>query len=100
MIHVSLASCEQGEADADALQAAGVAIKRHQGAGLIHGYFSWGEASEAAQIEAQRARRFQGHARTGCVKAHPPETGSELRIAPELTPSIVLSGHDQTLNLA
>ena len=46
----------QGEAYADALQAAGVLTKRHQGAGLIHGYFGLGEASEAAGLEAQRAR--------------------------------------------
>jgi acetyl esterase len=30
--------------------------KRHHGAGLIHGYFGMGEASEAARLEAQRAR--------------------------------------------
>jgi hypothetical protein len=40
----------------DALQAAGVSTRRHQGAGLIHGYFGMGEASEAARLEAQRAR--------------------------------------------
>jgi acetyl esterase/lipase len=39
----------------DALQAAGVPTKRHQGAGLIYGYFGLGEASEAARLEAQRA---------------------------------------------
>ena len=47
---------DEGEAYADALQAAGVPTKRHQGAGLIHGYFGMGEASEAARLEAQRAR--------------------------------------------
>jgi acetyl esterase len=47
---------DEGEAYADALQAAGVSTKRHQGAGLIHGYFGMGEASEAARPEAQRAR--------------------------------------------
>jgi acetyl esterase/lipase len=30
---------DEGEAYADALQAAGVTTERHQGAGLIHGYF-------------------------------------------------------------
>ena len=36
---------------------AGVSTKRHQGAGLFHGYFGMGgEASEAARLEAQRAR--------------------------------------------
>ena len=47
---------DEGEAYVDALQAAGVPSKRHQGAGLIHGYFGMGEASEAARLEAQRAR--------------------------------------------
>jgi alpha/beta hydrolase fold len=42
----------RGEAYADALQAAGVSTKRHQGAGLIHGYFGMDEASEAARLEA------------------------------------------------
>ena len=47
---------DEGEAYADALQAAGVATKRHHGFGLIHGYFGLGEASDSAQFEAQRAR--------------------------------------------
>ena len=47
---------DEGEAYVDALQAAGVPTKRHQGAGLIHGYFGMGDASEAARLEAQRAR--------------------------------------------
>ena len=47
---------DEGNAYADALQAAGVATKRHHGAGLIHGYFGLGEASETARFEAQRAR--------------------------------------------
>jgi acetyl esterase len=47
---------DEGEAYADALESAGVPTKRHQGAGLIHGYFGMGEASEAARLEAQRAR--------------------------------------------
>jgi acetyl esterase len=43
---------DEGEAYADALQAAGVSNRRHQGAGLIHGYFGMGEPSEAARLEA------------------------------------------------
>ena len=47
---------DEGTAYAAALQAAGVATKHHRGAGLIHGYFGLGEASETARLEAQRAR--------------------------------------------
>ena len=47
---------DEGKAYADALQAAGVPMKYHHGAGLIHGYFGLGEASETARREAQRAR--------------------------------------------
>jgi acetyl esterase len=47
---------DEGEAYADVLQRAGVPTKRHQIGGLIHGYFGMGEASEAARLEAQRAR--------------------------------------------
>jgi acetyl esterase len=47
---------DEGKAYADALQAAGVATKYHAGAGLIHGYFGLGDASETARREAQRAR--------------------------------------------
>ena len=47
---------DEGKAYADALIAAGVATKYHHGAGLIHGYFGLGEASETARREAQRAR--------------------------------------------
>ena len=47
---------DEGKAYADALSAAGVATKYHHGAGLIHGYFGLGEASEIAKREAQRAR--------------------------------------------
>jgi acetyl esterase len=47
---------DEGKAYADALAAAGVATKYHQGAGLIHGYFGLGDASETALREAQRAR--------------------------------------------
>ncbi len=47
---------DEGKAYADALAAAGVATKYHHGAGLIHGYFGLGDASETARHEAQRAR--------------------------------------------
>ena len=47
---------DEGKAYADALTAAGVATKYHDGKGLIHGYFGLGEASETARREAQRAR--------------------------------------------
>jgi acetyl esterase len=47
---------DEGKAYADALAAAGVTTKYYQGAGLIHGYFGLGEASETARREAQRAR--------------------------------------------
>jgi acetyl esterase len=47
---------DEGKAYADALSAAGVATKYYEGAGLIHGYFGLGEASETAGREAQRAR--------------------------------------------
>jgi acetyl esterase len=47
---------DEGKAYADALAAAGVETQYHHGAGLIHGYFGLGEASQAARIEAQRAR--------------------------------------------
>ena len=46
----------QGKAYAEALAAAGVATKYHHGAGLIHGYFGLGDASETARREAQIAR--------------------------------------------
>jgi acetyl esterase len=47
---------DEGKAYADALAAAGVPTKYHYGAGLIHGYFGLGDASETAKAEAQRAR--------------------------------------------
>jgi acetyl esterase len=47
---------DEGKAYADALAAAGVPTKYHEGAGLIHGYFGLGEASPVARLEAQRAR--------------------------------------------
>lgn len=47
---------DEGDAYAEALQAAGVATSHYRGAGLIHGYFGLGEASETARIEAQRVR--------------------------------------------
>src|ERR1700710_1335837 len=47
---------DEGKAYADALAAAGVATRYHDGLGLIHGYFGLGEASQSARLEAQRAR--------------------------------------------
>ena len=47
---------DEGKAYADALRAAGVATTYYHGAGLIHGYFGLGDASETARREAQRAR--------------------------------------------
>jgi acetyl esterase len=47
---------DEGKAYADALTAAGVETKYHDGLGLIHGYFGLGEASQTARLEAQRAR--------------------------------------------
>jgi acetyl esterase len=47
---------DEGKAYADALAAAGVMTKYYHGAGLIHGYFGLGEASDVARAEAQRAR--------------------------------------------
>ena len=47
---------DEGKAYAEALIAAGVPTTYHHGAGLIHGYFGLGEASETAKREAQRAR--------------------------------------------
>jgi acetyl esterase len=47
---------DEGKAYADALAAAGVPTEYHHGAGLIHGYFGLGEASETAKREAQAAR--------------------------------------------
>jgi acetyl esterase len=47
---------DEGKAYADALAAAGVPTKYYHGAGLIHGYFSLGDASEIARHEAQRVR--------------------------------------------
>jgi acetyl esterase len=47
---------DEGKAYADALAAAGVPTKYHHGAGLIHGYFGLGDASETAGVEARRAR--------------------------------------------
>ncbi len=47
---------DEGKAYADALAAAGVPVKYHDGPGLIHGYFGLGDASPVARAEAQRAR--------------------------------------------
>ena len=47
---------DEGAAYAAALSAADVSTRHYSGAGLIHGYFGLGEASETARAEAQRAR--------------------------------------------
>ncbi|WP_275200468.1 alpha/beta hydrolase [Bradyrhizobium sp. CSA207] len=47
---------DEGAAYARALEAAGVRVKHHEGASLIHGYFGLGDASEVARTEAQCAR--------------------------------------------
>jgi acetyl esterase len=47
---------DEGRAYADALAAAGVPTQYHHGAGLIHGYFGLGEASETAKREAHAGR--------------------------------------------
>jgi acetyl esterase len=48
---------DEGLAYARALQAADVAVRHHEGLGLIHGFFGGiGEVSDAARLEAQRAR--------------------------------------------
>ncbi|MDN4982570.1 alpha/beta hydrolase [Bradyrhizobium arachidis] len=47
---------DEGAAYAKALEAAGVRVKHHEGAGLIHGYFGLGDASDVARAEARRAR--------------------------------------------
>jgi acetyl esterase len=47
---------DEGNAYAEALAAAGVATRHHHGAGLIHGYFGLGQASETARAEAERVR--------------------------------------------
>jgi acetyl esterase len=54
---------DEGKAYADALAAAGVATKYHDGLGLIHGYFGLGEASETAR----RAGGFQSVAGSECL---------------------------------
>jgi acetyl esterase len=47
---------DEGAAYARALAAAGMAVKHYEGPGLIHGYFSMGDASDAARTEARGAR--------------------------------------------
>jgi acetyl esterase len=47
---------DEGAAYAAALDSAHVPSKHYAGEGLIHGFFSMGEASEIARAEAQRAR--------------------------------------------
>jgi acetyl esterase len=46
---------DEGRAYADALDAAGVAVRRLEGAGLVHGYFGLAAASAAARAEGDRA---------------------------------------------
>jgi acetyl esterase len=46
---------DEGDALADALAAAGVAVRRLEGAGLVHGYFGLAAASTAARAEGDRA---------------------------------------------
>lgn len=46
---------DEGRAHADALEAAGVIVRRLEGAGLIHGYFGLAVASRAAREEGDRA---------------------------------------------
>lgn len=47
---------DEGVAYARALEAADVRVKHHEGASVIHGYFGFGDASEVARTEAERAR--------------------------------------------
>lgn len=47
---------DEGLAFADALEVAGVEVKRHAGSGLIHGYFRMEDASAGAGAEAKRVR--------------------------------------------
>jgi acetyl esterase len=46
---------DEGQAYAAALEAAGVAVRRLEGAGLVHGYFGLAAASAAARAEGDRA---------------------------------------------
>ncbi|MDD7965626.1 alpha/beta hydrolase [Actinomycetospora lemnae] len=46
---------DEGRAYADALEAAGVAVRRLDGAGLVHGFFGLAAASAAARAEGDRA---------------------------------------------
>ncbi|MEJ2862712.1 alpha/beta hydrolase [Actinomycetospora flava] len=46
---------DEGRAYADALEAAGVAVRRLEGAHLVHGYFGLAAASSAARAEGDRA---------------------------------------------
>jgi acetyl esterase len=46
---------DEGRAHADALEAAGVAVRRLEGTGLVHGWFGLGAASTAARTEGDRA---------------------------------------------
>jgi acetyl esterase len=46
---------DEGRAHADALEAAGVAVRRLEGAGMVHGFFGLAVASSAARAEGDRA---------------------------------------------
>ena len=46
---------DEGRAHADALEAAGVAVRRLEGTGLVHGWFGLAAASSAARVEGDRA---------------------------------------------
>lgn len=46
---------DEGLAHADALERAGVTVRRLEGAGLVHGYFGLASASAAARSEGDRA---------------------------------------------
>jgi acetyl esterase len=46
---------DEGRAHADALEAAGVTVRRLEGTGLVHGYFGLAAASTAARAEGDRA---------------------------------------------
>ena len=46
---------DEGRAYADTLELAGVAVRRLEGAGLVHGYFGLAAASAAARVEGDRA---------------------------------------------
>ena len=70
---------DEGKAYADALRAAEVETTYYHGAGLIHGYFGLGDASETARREAQRARAdFKALLRAGSLGT-PQQAAHRLR---------------------